>query len=362
MKWLYIVLLLAAGHTACAQLARSLDSLIGDRPAGEPGFVISIEKNGAVLYRNARGLADLQTGASLDSSTNFRMASVTKQFTAMAILLLEADHRLSIEDPVGKWLPELPSHLGQTVLIRHLLTHSSGILDYESLIPSDRTTQVLDADVLQLLTQKDSGYFQPGTRFRYSNSGFCLLALIVEKASGQSFSEYLRGHIFLPLHMDGTTVYAKENSIPHRAMGYARNDAGQLIPSDQSLTSATKGDGGVYTSLVDYSKWMRALQQNTLLRLPAILKKLRFPIQGMPDSYYAAGWFMQTSSPVLLFHSGSTCGFANFVVQFPGDEWSLVYFSNIAGNTAPFESVCRILQRYGMAGLDQLFKLHSLTN
>src|ERR1700760_3751557 len=116
-------------------LKSRLDSLFQRQPTDKPGFVLSIEKHGEVIYRNAAGLASLDTKQPLDSTTNFRMASVTKQFTAMGILLLEKQGRLSVEDPIGRWLPELPARVGKTILIRHLLTHTSGIPDYENLIP-----------------------------------------------------------------------------------------------------------------------------------------------------------------------------------------------------------------------------------
>ena len=342
------------------RLAVRLDSLFGAYASDGPGFVVSIEKKGMVLYRNATGFADRDTR--LDTSSNFRMASVTKQFTAMGIFLLEKEGRLSFDDPVGRWLPELPARVGRSVLIRHLLTHSSGLLDYEWLIPDTATRQVLDADVLRLLVPHDSTYFPPGTKFRYSNSGFCLLALIIERVSHQSFGDFLRDRIFMPLGMEHTIVYEEGRLIDHRAMGYARDSVGRIFPSDQSITSATKGDGGVYTSLVDYSRWMRALQQARLVRLPVVLKRLRMPIAGVSDSYYAGGWFMTGQSPLILFHSGSTCGFTNFVIQVPGDEWSIVYFSNLAGNSVPFRDVVRILREEGGMDLSGAFRLRELTN
>ena len=368
MHRLYILLLLFT-HTALAQplLTRKLDSFFRTQPTNAPGIALSIEKHGQVIYRNTAGLADLSTKAPLDSLSNFRLASMTKQFTAMGILLLEKDGLLSLDDPIGRWLPELPPHIGHSVLIRHLLTHSSGVLDYESLIPPAQTAQVLDADVLSLLAQHDSTYFPPGSRFRYSNSGFCLLALIIERVSHQSFAAFIRERIFLPLHMDNSTVYQQGQPIANRAMGYAKDSSGSVIPSDQSVTSATKGDGGVYTSLADYSKWTRALQQNMLIKLPATLHRLRFPITGtdglagMPDSYYAAGWFITGSSPVVLFHSGSTCGFTNFVMQIPGDEWSIVCFSNLADNDTPFRKIIQLLKANGLKDLPMVMSLHDLT-
>jgi CubicO group peptidase (beta-lactamase class C family) len=280
------------------------------------------------------------------------MASVTKQFTAMAILLLEKKGALSVDDPIGRWLPELPAQVGKTILIRHLLTHSSGLLDYENLIPEAQTVQLLDADVLRLLSTHDSTLFTPGSRFRYSNSGFCLLALIVQRAGHTTFPEYIKTNIFLPLHMDSSAVYIPGAYIPRRAMGH---------PIDQSVTSATKGDGGVYTSISDYEKWLRSLQQNQLINLPATLKRLRFPIAGNPGNFYAAGWFETLGPPLLLFHSGSTCGFNNYIVQLPADELSIVFFSNLADNQKTFEAITQILKTTNFADLSPIFHLHDLT-
>jgi CubicO group peptidase (beta-lactamase class C family) len=361
MKSLIFSLYLFTGFSCSAQLANKLDSFFRLQSAGEPGIALSIEKNGAVIYRKAKGLDDVTTAVPLDSQSNFRMASVSKQFTAMAILLLEKDHLLSLEDPIGKYLPELPPGVGSRVQVRHLLTHSSGVLDYEELIPSAQSRQVLDGDILHLLEGHDSLYFAPGSRFRYSNSGFCLLALIIERVTHQPYTRTIREKIFIPLHMDHSEIYEADKSISHRAFGYARDSGKRIVFSDQSVTSATKGDGGVYTSLIDYSKWMRALQENRLLRLAPVLKRLRFPITGSTDSYYAAGWFIIEPSPTILFHSGSTCGFTSFVIQVPGDEWSIVYFSNLADNKRPFMDIIRILKEAGAGDFSRVFAPLELT-
>jgi CubicO group peptidase (beta-lactamase class C family) len=370
------LILLLTTNTLYAQpdLKTRLDAFFTGQSATQPGFALSIQKKDSVIYRNEAGLADIGSGTPLDSLTNFRMASVTKQFTAMGILLLEKDGTLSVDDPIGCWLPELPADQGQHILIRHLLTHSSGLLDYESLLPPDQTTQILDADVLRLLSRNDKTYFPAGSRFQYSNSGYCLLALIIERASKRSYPQFIHDRIFAPLHMDNSTVYQKDQPIPHRAMGYARDSSGRIVSSDQSITSATKGDGGVYTSLSDYVKWINALQQNTLLPLAPALRRLRFPIgSGAPErpeaarpqrtalAYYAAGWFIDLNSPQLLFHSGSTCGFNNFVIQLPDDNWSIVYFSNIADNSDPFRSILAILKGSGYPDLSSVFVLHNQT-
>ncbi|HEV3410917.1 MAG TPA: serine hydrolase domain-containing protein [Puia sp.] len=369
--------LLSSFLSPAQTLTTRLDSFFHTLPPTQPGIALSIQKHGTIIYQNTAGLANPGTVPTpdptetiptpIDSTTNFRMASVTKQFTAMAILLLEKDHRLSVDDPIGHWLPELPRKIGKEILIRHLLTHSSGIQDYESLIPDSQTTQVLDKDVLDLLSHHDSTYFPPDTRFRYSNSGFCLLALIIERASHQSYADFIKDRIFLPLDMNHSTVYEKDHPIFHRAMGYAKDSNGKTIPRDQSITSATKGDGGIYTSLVDYRKWTLALQQNRLINLPATLRRLRFPIgatetnRTAPANFYAAGWFISTHSPTILFHSGGTCGFNNYVIQIPADDWSITFFSNLADNHATFLQILRLLKASGMTDLTQVLSLEEQT-
>lgn len=366
------LLLLSVTTFAQSRLSARLDSLFHSYsyPDEIPGFVLSIEKAGSVLYRNATGYSNtIEHTLPLDTNTNFRMASITKQFTAMGILLLEKEGKLGFDDPIGRWLPELPPHVGQQVLIRHLLTHTSGILDYESLIPHQTPArQVLDEDVLHMLSTHDSTYFTPGSKFRYSNSGLCLLALIIERVSHQSFASFIKDRIFIPLHMDHSFIYDVAWSavyegydVRHRALGFARDSSGKIYLNDQSITSATRGDGGVYTSISDYSKWMKALQDNKLIRLAPTLRRLRSPIDRFSD-YYAGGWFMTGASPLILFHSGSTCGFSNFVIQLPGDEWSIFYFSNLADNKGPFRDIVRILQEEGAGDFSPVFRLHDLTN
>lgn len=365
MKYWTVLLIMMAALPAFSQtsLPGQLDTVLNKQPKDQPGLAVCIEENGRILYRKAVGVSDQAGQKPLDEFSNFRLASLSKQFTAMGILLLASENRLSLEDPIGRWLPELPQRIGQQVLIRHLLTHSSGLMDYEPLVPDTQTHQLLDADVLHLLSTQDTTYFTPGSQFRYSNSGFCLLALIVERVSHQSFATFIREKIFLPLGMNGSRIYVAGTSIPHRAMGFARDSAGHIIPSDQSVTSATKGDGGVYTSLTDYAKWLNALDQGKPLDLGVILPKLRFPIAEAPGSFYGAGWFDVPEFPEVLYHSGSTCGFANFVIRVPAKRWSLIYFSNLADNTEPFQEIVNILQpfHYGIAQISKLMQLLNLT-
>lgn len=362
MKYLIILFTGMIIQPAYAQLETRLDSLlkytIGNN---EPGIALYVESGGNVLYNKGFGLADTRTKTRINSKTNFRLASVSKQFTAMAMVLLEKEKKLSFDDPIKRYLPELPPEIGSKVLIRHLITHSSGIIDYEEVMDNSISTQLLDSDVLEILKKQEKTYFTPGSNFRYSNSAYALMALITERISGQSFPELIKERIFNPLKMNHSLIYEKETPIPNRAMGFARDKNNVLYPNDQSSTSAIKGDGGVYTSLRDYKKWTHALWNNTLINMPSVLSKLNFSIKEMTQSFYGPGWFYFTKGEPALFHSGSTCGFSTFSVNIPGQKTSIVYLSNIAGNSAPFRKILKLLSEEGVNSPAEVFELHQLT-
>jgi len=344
-----------------SQPAAKLDPILQEAAVQGAGISLLIENNDKVVYASSAGIANDSGNFRIDTLTNFRMASVSKQFTAMAILLLEKEGKLSFEDPVRKYLPELPVACNN-ICLKHLLTHSSGIWDYEALIPGNRQIQVLDADVLQLLQTKDSVYFPAGAKFQYSNSGFCLLSIITERISGQSFASFVRDRIFTPLKMQDSRVYMPGIIIPHRAMGYAKDRTGKTVFSDQSITSATKGDGGVYTSVADYRKWVHALQEDKLVSIQSVIKRLQFKISSAGKNYYAAGWFELLSQEPVLFHSGSTCGFNDFVIWMPSTKLSIVMFSNLADRLSIFSKVLMVLKEEGIGDFSAVLKMHALTN
>lgn len=323
----------------------------------QPGAAVLILQNGTILYKKAIGLRDVEKKKQLTATSNFRMASVSKQFTAMAILLLEKQGNLSLDDSLTKFFPDFAS-VGSSITLRQLLTHSSGIWDYETVMPDDLQEQLSDADVLKLIQDIDKTYFPPGTDFRYSNSGFCLLTLVVEKVSGQSFAQFVKEAIFEPLGMKHSRLYEAKARIKNRAYGYARNDAGKLIFSDQSLTSATKGDGGVYTSLEDYQKWHEALLTNRLVNIEEALKATQVPLPDKSGGY-GLGWFFNEQGE--FFHSGSTCGFSNIVVRNPKKGVLVACFSNIAGNHEAFKPVFDYLKKSGLVQAD-IWAWHNATN
>lgn len=351
-----------ASPLAMGQLRQRLDSVMRATMQPDlPGAALLVVVDGKEVYRNGYGLANTETKTAISPETNFRMASVSKQFTAMGILLLEQAHLLSLDDPLARFFPTLPPNISQKVRIRHLLTHTSGLMDYEAVMSPNQEKQLLDANVLTLLQDRDSLYFEPGTQFRYSNSGFCLLALIIERVSKQPFAAFIQQRLFKPLGMHQSFVYETTNPATNRAMGYAQNQTGTFAFSDQSVTSATKGDGGVYTSLADYKKWIEVLRQGTLLDLNAALTRCQYGIDPKLGSYYGLGWFFQQHTHRVLFHSGSTCGFNNYVITIPDKNFLMAYFSNRAMNKPNAERLVKILTEAGYQELVSILNLDELT-
>ncbi len=228
-----------------------------------PGACLLVMHHDSVLYARGYGLADVEAREPVTTATNFRLASISKQFTAMAVVLLARDGKLALDDPVRRYLPELPAY-ADPVTLRHLLTHTSGLMAYEDLIPESQTVQVSDRDVLELLRNSDSTYFPPGSGYRYSNTGYALLALVVERVSGVPYPRFLKERIFLPLGMSGTVAHvAGSTAVGHRAFGYSERSflwSHWFERTDQSLTSAVLGDGGIYSCAEDLRRWYRSLE------------------------------------------------------------------------------------------------------
>jgi len=213
-----------------------------------------------------------------------------------------------------------------------LLNHTSGLIDYEDLIPDTVTVQVLDRDVLAMMKQQDSTYFTPGAQHRYSNTGYALLAMIVEKVSRQSFSQFLHDNIFAPLGMTNTVAYEKGiSTVAQRAVGY-RVEEGRAVFSDQSVTSAVLGDGGIYTSLTDLFKWDQALSTAKLVKAETLRQAFTPALlnDGTPTDY-GFGWRIdEYQGHPRWHHTGSTCGFRNVIQRYPHDQFTVIILTNRA--------------------------------
>lgn len=302
-----------------------IDALMGAYHGEVPGAAVLVVRDGLAVVRRVYGLANLEDGLATTPTTNFRLASLTKQFTAAAVLLLAEDGRLKLDDHACKWLPTLPG-AAASISIHHLLTHTSGLIDYEGVIPETMNVQLRDADVLRILAAQDRTYFVPGTGYRYSNSGYALLALIAERSSGQGFASLLRSRIFAPLGMRAAVAHeAGVSVVADRAFGYSENASG-WSRTDQDPTSAVLGDGGIYSSIDDLERWDAALYDDRLLR--GELRRLAFTAATPTDDpgvAYGYGWRITGKT---LWHSGESIGFRNVLVRFPERRVTVIILTN----------------------------------
>jgi CubicO group peptidase (beta-lactamase class C family) len=319
-----------APYTRYSSLSDSIDVLFsGYNQPGTPGASLAVIKDGKVIYSRAYGLADVESKTPASTSTNYRLASVTKQFTATAILILVDQGKLSLDSRLTDVLPGAPRY-ARDVRIRHLLNHTSGLVDYEDFVPDTQTVQVLDADVLKLLSKIDSMYFPAGAKFRYSNSGFALLALVVEAVSGQPFAIFLKKNIFEPLGMNHTVAFQNGiSTVDNRAFGCSQTDQG-FIRTDQSNTSAVLGDGGIYSSVEDLFKWDQDLSANHLIS--ASLRRQSFTPGVLNDgtqTKYGYGWYIEPYKNLSsVYHTGSTRGFRNAILRLPDLHLTVIVLTN----------------------------------
>jgi CubicO group peptidase (beta-lactamase class C family) len=352
-------LVVAAGlgkQTAPASVEKKLDELFSAATSpGAPGLAVLVRQNGKTVFERGYGVSDLRSKVTVDARTNFRLASFTKQFTAMATMLLVRDGKLRYDESLTEVFPDFPDY-GKAITVRNLLNHVSGLPDYEELMEAAEKAgrsmwspekQIQDDEVLHLLETEQSGKFAPGTSWSYSNSGYVVLGLVVAKTSGKTYGEFLHERIFAPLKMNHTIVYQKgKNEVANRAFGHSKeNDL--FKETDQSSTSATLGDGGIYSNLEDLAKWDDALGNHTLASekemQPALTpvklndgSEPHWPREpngdnlhpGKPVSY-GFGWFLDPyNGHARMWHSGSTMGFRTVIERFLGENLTITILSN----------------------------------
>lgn len=312
-------------------LIEQADLLFADYTGERPGAAVLVIKNGEPIFKKAYGLAHVEEKIAATTAHNFRLASITKQFTAMCLMQLVEAGKLTYETSLTEIFTDFPEY-GHAITIRHLLQHTSGLVDYEDVIPDSITRQVLDHDVLMLMRAQDSTYFAPGAKFRYSNSGYAVLAMVVEKVSGKSFATYLHENIFAPLKMTNSMAYEPGVSeVGKRAMGY-RVEGEKIVFSDQSQTSAVLGDGGIYSSIEDLSQWEQALYTNKLVSTATLTQAFTPGMRSDGTKLeYGFGWFLdEYRGHQRMRHSGSTCGFRNELQLYPESKSAVIILTNRA--------------------------------
>jgi CubicO group peptidase (beta-lactamase class C family) len=349
IKLMMLPLTFAAATVASASdfshvTTKQIEAILSPLASGNtPGAAVLVVHNGGVAFRRGYGITDLRTRRKIDAHTNFRLASFTKQFTATAIMLLVRDGKLHYDDRLPSFFPEFPDY-GNPITVRNLLNHTSGLPDYEDILMKqypdtspEKVSQIHDAGVLTLLEQQTEPKFPAGAKWEYSNSGYAVLAMIVEKVSGESFGQFLQERIFTPLKMTHTLAYEKGKNEPsHRAYGHTK-EAGGWHETDQSPTSAVLGDGGIYSSIDDLAKWDQGFRDHTLLSEAEMQPALTsVHPAGMPAKSqegqtvsYGFGWFLDPyQGHKRMFHDGSTIGFRTTIQRFPDDALTIIILSN----------------------------------
>lgn len=303
---------------------------------------VLVAKEGKVVYQKNFGFANFDTGAKLNDSSMFDLASVSKAFTSMAIMMLHEEGKIGYEDDVRKFLPELP-YEGMTV--RHFLTHTSGIPEYEELMMQnfDNKKIASNADVLKMLAQlKPPIKFKPGEKWSYSNTAYAMLATIVERTSGEKFGDFLRARIFTPLDMKRTRVYITRRSgevLDNYAFGYVWVDSLKKYVLPDSLKEFTyvytldgiQGDGVVNSTTPDLFKWNEALYTDRLVSKQTLEEA--FASEKLNNDSlcnYGFGWFIENDSidGRIVRHTGSWTGYRALLVRFLDSKDCIIILTN----------------------------------
>ncbi len=297
--------------------------------SSQPGLAVGVSQNGKTIYKKGFGLADVDSMRIINSATNFRIASLTKQFTAMSIMFLKDQGVLNYNDTLKSLFPEFPSY-ANFITVKHLLQNQGGLKDYEDLIPASQVEQLVDHDVLQILSRQQETQFLPGSQYRYSNGGYVLLSLIVNRLSGLTFPEFLKQKIFQPLGMKSSVAFESGvSTVSNRAYGYSPIESG-FHQTDQSITSATIGDGGIYSSIDDLLLWERELLYPTIVK-EETLKEAFLPglLNDGSSTSYGFGWMISKfHRHPRIGHTGSSIGFRAAIQRYVAHGVAIIILSN----------------------------------
>ena len=318
-----LLLACASAHAQQTTLGDWMDNYVRNLfPAKHFRGNIIAEQNGRVILEKSYGLAVEGWNIPNTSRTRFEIASLSKQFTAAAILQLADAGKLQVDDPIGKFYKDAP-HNWQKITIHHLLTHTSGIPNNEIKDFPKGIAAAYTPDELIATFRNRPMAFAPGTKWAYTNTEYYLLAWIIEHASGEKYGTYLADHIFSPLKMTHSGFAPTLAIIPDMAEGYTVEE-GQLRHRDYFDRSLEIGAGGIYTTTDDVLLWNRALDSPGFLSA----RSLDLMFTAHPPGNYGYGWFVDTAPQRRIYHEGGDPGFAAFEVRYPDQHLLIVVLSN----------------------------------
>ncbi len=294
-------------------------------PRRHPGAAVAIIQDGHILHQNGYGVSDLRTRNKIDSRTCFLLASVTKQFTAMTIMMLVEEGKLSYEDTLPEFFQNIPRSWNK-ITVKHLLTHTSGLPDRFWLI--GYAEGYLNRDIFDRLVKHRQLDFTPGRRFKYSNSGYNVLAMIVEKVSGKRFGDFLQERIFDPLEMNNTVLYDEtEPEIPNRAIAYRPTRRGYYRSNDFLLY--TSGASGIFSCVEDMFKWDQALYEERLVSKETLYGAFTAQVKAYRREFYGYGWWLtKENESGAVYHTGTLGGISNIFFRIPDKQFSVIILSN----------------------------------
>ena len=335
-------LLAIAAHpviSVATDVTQQLDSLFESRYPNQtdPGAAVVIARGDSIIYERYFGIADIQSHHPVTADTRFNIASISKQFTVVALL----QQGIDIDSPVSGFF-DFPQEFWHQVTLRHLASHTSGI--HDSRDRSDRSKCIYATDTTSeaYFPFVDSLKFEPGTAYDYLNPSFILLARVVEQNTGMEFTEYMQEKVFGPTGMASTYYFDPDATPDTTAHGYIPTGDGSWKEYDygEETFFATRPDGGIYSTARDMLRWERALANGTVLDIDALREAYSPQIevsgsqwcdyQNRPDTYYGLGWFIDRSNPAAtkVYHTGDNGGFQAYVAKYPEQEISIIVLEN----------------------------------
>ncbi len=316
-----------------ADAAAQVDALFSAFAAGDsPGVAAMVVREGEILLAKGYGYADLERKTPITPKSAFRLASVSKQFTAQAIMILADRGRLDYDDPLVSHLPEL-ERFGDRITIRHLLTHTGGLPDYyDALTKESGDSMPTTEQAMEFLAGWGEPLFPAGDRYEYSNPGYEMLALVVERVSGQTFGEFLQENIFGPLGMSSSVAYdSSQVEVHNRAYGYSSNEDSFVLDDDDALNHIV-GSGGIYSTVEDLYLWDQALYTDRLVRR-STLEEAWSPVRlNNGEEYpYGFGWSLGRYGALgrRLDHAGGWVGFSTYILRYPERQFTVIVLSNL---------------------------------
>jgi len=321
-----------SGPVSEKDLASQIDKLLSGvyKPDG-PGASILVKKQGKVIWRKGYGLANLELNVPVEPDMIFRLGSITKQFTAVAVLMLAEEGKLSLQDEITKFLPDYPTQ-GRKITVEHLLTHTSGVKSYTDLpewLPLQRKDMTV-GEIIDLFKNQPTE-FAPGERWKYSNSGYILLGAIIEKASGKTYADFVEQRIFGPLGMKSTCYDSTSRIIRRRASGYAKGNAGFENAPYMSM-SQPYAAGSLASSVDDLATWTESLLAGKLVKKETLERAFTsYKLKDGQDTKYGYGWCISDyEGHRLIEHGGGIHGFLSHALFFPEDQ---VFVAMLANST-----------------------------